>query len=168
MGRFVRRSAQGDRDVLVGSRAAVAGRLMAQPVYPSSGNSRAFAHLRFVPNSEVTKSLRSTGHQPKRSPGAIKKRSVGLVAAIQPPSDEQALQAKQRHDHSVLTLKWGLIICWHKHGAVVYAPARRPRRDIRSPPCQIPGVRCSARDTAIRARSVPIKSNPPIVSFIFV
>src|SRR4051812_2730674 len=62
----------------------------------------------------------------------------------------------------------GLIICWHKHGAVVYAPARRPRRDIRSPPGQIPGVRCSAYDTAMRARSLPIKSNPPMGSVIFV
>jgi hypothetical protein len=36
-----------------GSRAAVAGRLMAQPVCPQLRNTRAFRHLRFVPEPSV-------------------------------------------------------------------------------------------------------------------
>jgi hypothetical protein len=31
----------------------MAGRQMAQPVFPSSGNTRAFQHLRFVPGTDV-------------------------------------------------------------------------------------------------------------------
>jgi hypothetical protein len=41
-------------DVCNGSRAAVASMRMAQPVYPSSGNVRAFRHLRFVPKAALT------------------------------------------------------------------------------------------------------------------
>src|ERR1700681_3579208 len=37
-----------------GSRAAVAGRRMAQPVYPGFGIPRAFRHLRFVPTADLS------------------------------------------------------------------------------------------------------------------
>jgi hypothetical protein len=90
-------------------------------------------------------------------------RSLPGMAAVSPSS------ASEHAENAGIPSKMGLIICWHKRGAVVYAlAARRPRRDIRSPSCQIPGVRSSARDTAMCARSLAIKSSPPIGSIIVV
>jgi hypothetical protein len=114
--------------------------------------------------------LRSRFEQQRdQVPGKSRVKSHGCTAAV--------ARAGSARSRPRLTLKFGslhcysemgLVIKWHKHGTVVYAPARRPRRDIRSPPCQVPGVRCSARDTAMVAMSVPIKSNPPMGAFIFV
>jgi hypothetical protein len=69
-----------------GSRAAVAGRRMAQPVYPSSGNIRASRHLRFVHRNRCAQAQVNSYLFGDRSQLSGARDRMFYLSAICPPS----------------------------------------------------------------------------------